>query len=148
MVLLRLNYATEVRYGVWVDIAKDVAAERNINVTMGYVNVIWLGDANAMSLRALEQCAVPAKIINLAGREIASTREISEQLGSLLQKPVTIAGVEANQAYLNNGVSGHELLGDPQMSLETMLRMTSEWIAGGGESLDKPTHFQVLDGKY
>ena len=51
-VLLRLNYATEMRYGVLVDLAARVLAEQPIDLTMGHVNVIWQADANAMALCA------------------------------------------------------------------------------------------------
>ena len=44
VVLLRLNYATERRYEVLVDLAQQIAAGEPIDVTMSYVNVIWLGD--------------------------------------------------------------------------------------------------------
>jgi hypothetical protein len=63
--LIRLNYAVEMRYGVLVDIALKVKNNQPVDVTMGYFNVIWQGDANVMVLRAFELCASPAKIINI-----------------------------------------------------------------------------------
>ncbi len=59
LVLLRLNYATELRYGVLVDLAQRVWQRQAIDVSMSYVNVIWLGDANNMSLLALQHAATP-----------------------------------------------------------------------------------------
>ena len=53
--IIRLNYATELRYGVLVDIAQQVFAGRPVDVTMNRVNVIWLRDANAMTLLSLER---------------------------------------------------------------------------------------------
>lgn len=50
MSVLRLNYATEMRYGVLVDLAQQVRQGRPVNVTMGHVNALWQADANAMAL--------------------------------------------------------------------------------------------------
>jgi formate hydrogenlyase subunit 4 len=52
--LIRLNYAVEFRYGLLVDIAQRVLAHQPVDVTMGYVNVIWQTDAVAHSIQALE----------------------------------------------------------------------------------------------
>jgi hypothetical protein len=29
-----------------------------------------------------------------------------------------------------------------------LLEMVADWVASGGASLDKPTHFEVSDGKF
>jgi nucleoside-diphosphate-sugar epimerase len=50
--LLRLNYATELRYGVLVDIAREVLAGNPIDLSVPTVNVIWQAEANAMTLAA------------------------------------------------------------------------------------------------
>src|SRR6185295_8204629 len=54
LALIRLNYATEMRYGVMVDMAQQVWAEKEIDVSMGAFNAIWQGDANAMTLAAFD----------------------------------------------------------------------------------------------
>src|SRR5262249_45413165 len=69
MVLLRLNYATEMRYGVLVDIAQRVYAGQPVGLAMGHLNAIWQGDANAMSLCAFDHVANPPLVLNLAGPE-------------------------------------------------------------------------------
>lgn len=146
--LLRLNYATELRYGVLVDLAQDVAAGRPVDVSMSRVNVIWLADANRMALRAFAHCTSPARVINLAGEEVLSLRKTAEQLAKELNRSVTFTGAERQAALLNDGRAGYELLGQPQVTAAQMIAWTAAWVARGGESLGKPTHFQTTDGKF
>src|SRR5699024_11599179 len=65
LLIYRLNYANDLRYGVLLEIAKSVKAEKSINLNMGHVNVIWQGDNNEMTLRSLLYCNVPAKKLNV-----------------------------------------------------------------------------------
>lgn len=148
VVLLRLNYATELRYGVLVDLAQKVWAEQPIDLAMGHVNVIWQADANAMALSALEHTATPPFVVNIAGEKILSIRQTAEELGGLLDKPVHLTGREAPDALLSNGKKGHQVLGKPQTGSAQMLHWTADWIRHGGETLGKPTKFQNREGKF
>ena len=145
---LRLNYATELRYGVLVDVAREVWAERPVDLSVPTVNVIWQADANAMTLAALAHVATPPRVINLAGPEILRVRDVAEQYGRIWNKPVRFAGPEGATAYLNDGRGGYPLLGDVQVRAADMLAWTADWVAHGGASLNKPTHFQVSSGKF
>src|SRR5467141_1207239 len=78
MSILRLNYATELRYGVLVDIAQRVYAGQPVPLSMGYLNAIWQGDASGMSLEALGSASVPPLVINIAGPELLSVRRVAE----------------------------------------------------------------------
>ncbi|NQU20187.1 MAG: NAD(P)-dependent oxidoreductase [Candidatus Nealsonbacteria bacterium] len=146
--LIRLNYANELRYGTLVDLGQRVAAGEPIDLTMGHFNAIWQGDANAMVLRALDHTAVPPRVINIAGLETLSVRRVAEQFGELFGKPVEFSGTEAPDALLSNGQLGSELLGRPRVTLDQMVRRIADWLSRGGETLGKPTHFQVRDGKF
>ena len=148
MAILRLNYATELRYGVLVDLARTVWEGRPVDVSMPTVNVIWQADANAMSLVALAHVAAPPRVINLAGGEILRVRDIAAEFGRLMNKPVQFVGEEGRLAYLNDGRAGHALLGQPRVTVREMLAWTADWVSRGGVSLDKPTHFQVRSGKF
>ena len=55
--IVRLNYAVEMRYGVLVDIARQVHAGEPVTLDMGAANVIWQGDANAQAIALLDHCA-------------------------------------------------------------------------------------------
>ena len=60
MALIRLNYASELRYGVLVDLAQKVWRGEPIDLAMGYFNAIWQGDANAMTPAAFDHVGSPA----------------------------------------------------------------------------------------
>jgi hypothetical protein len=65
--LLRLNYAVECHHGVPADLAKRGRAGGVIPPVMNHVNVIWQGDANSITFRALELADSPAEILNVIG---------------------------------------------------------------------------------
>ncbi len=146
--ILRLNYATELRYGVLVDLALKVFNGEPVDVSTGYVNVIWQRDANEMALRSLVHGTVPPRIFNIAGSEILVVRDIAETLGQLLDRPVHFVGTEAPDALLNNAIASYPMIGEPKTPMETVLRWTAEWMKRGGELLGKPTHFESRDGVF
>jgi nucleoside-diphosphate-sugar epimerase len=146
--ILRLNYATEMRYGVLVDLASSVSQRQPVDVTMGYFNVIWQADANAMALAALEHAASPPLIVNVAGEEEASVRATCTALGRSLDIPVSFTGREAEGALLSNGSRGWALLGRPRVDLAQLLSWTADWIRRDGEQLGKPTHFESRAGRF
>jgi nucleoside-diphosphate-sugar epimerase len=146
--LLRLNYATEMRYGVLVDLARRVFRREPVHVAMGYFNVIWQADANAMALAALAHVSSPPLIVNLAGAEELSVRSTCLEFARLLDVDVAFTGLEASDALLSNGSRGHALLGAPRVGASRLIAWTAEWIRRGGESLDKPTHFESRTGRF
>jgi uncharacterized protein YbjT (DUF2867 family) len=148
LALVRLNYANELRYGVLVDLAQRVWAGQPIHLAMGHVNVIWQADANAMTLQAFNHVASPPFVLNVAGPELLSVRRVGELLGRLLGREVIFEGVEAPEALLSNGQLGHRLFGYPRMAAEAMIERIADWVRRGGESLGKPTHFEVRDGQF
>ena len=148
VVLVRLNYAIDLRYGVLVDIARRIQAGEPVDVTTGFLNCIWQGDANDMILRSLALAAIPPAPLNLTGPEIHSVRSLAKRLGALMDRPVRFTGEEAETALLSDPAVACARLGDPLVSIDTMLRWTAHWVEQGGALLDKPTHFEVRDGKY
>jgi nucleoside-diphosphate-sugar epimerase len=146
--LIRLNYAVEMRYGVLNDIGRKVFAGEEIDVTMGYANVIWQADANAMTLAALADAASPPLVVNVAGPELVSVRETAEAFGRLLGKTPRITGRESPTALLSNGSLGYERYGRPRVTCEQLIRWIAGWIQSGGGTFGKPTHFEVRDGRF
>jgi nucleoside-diphosphate-sugar epimerase len=145
---VRLNYACELRYGVLVDLARQILRGGAIDVTMGAVNVIWQGDANAMTLQTLARADSPPFVVNVAGPETLSVRRVATYLGELLGKPVTFRGEEGTEALLSNGQLGHELFGYPRVAIRQLCQWIADWLHAGGDVYDKPTMFQVSDGKF
>ncbi len=146
--IIRLNYAIDMRYGVLVDVAAKIHAGQPVDVTMGFANLIWQGDANDRVLRALEYCESPAKILNITGPETMSIRWAAERFGELLGKDVNIVGNESDTALLGNASLSQRLFGYPKVSLDQLLIWIADWIQNDRELLNKPTHFEVRDGKY
>lgn len=148
MLIYRLNYAVDMRYGNLLEIAQMVREERQIDLTNGHMNVIWQGDANEIALRSLLICESPAKILNVTGPEIISIRWVANELGKLLNKTPKFINQEKPDILLNNASQCHRLFGYPKVSLKEMIEMTANWVARGGETLNKPTHFQERSGKF
>jgi hypothetical protein len=146
--MVRLNYAVEMRYGVLVDLAQRIYAGQAIDLAMGHVNVIWQGDANAMTLCALPDAASPPLYLNVAGPERLCVRAVCEEFGRLLGKPVQFTGVEASDALLNNAQESYRRYGPTQVTAQQMIRWIAHWIRHDGPTLDKPTHFESRDGSF
>lgn len=148
MVMYRLNYAIDLRYGVLLELARAVYEGRPINLTMGFANVIWQGDANAMALRCLTECTSPPNLINITGPETMSIRWAGSEFAKRFGKAAIFEGTESETALLNNAAKSHQLFGYPSVSLLQMIDWTAEWIRQGGKILNKPTHFQERKGKF
>lgn len=146
--ILRLNYAVDLRYGVLVDLARQVLRGDPIDLSMGYFNVIWQGDANAMTLRAFDHVASPPRVFNLTGPEVLSVRRVCERFGQAFGVTPRFQGQEADTALLSNAAAAIHELGPLRVSSEELLDGVITWIKSGGRLLDKPTHFQVRDGRF
>ena len=148
MTILRLNYATELRYGVLVDVAQRVHAGDPITVNMGYLNAIWQGDACAMSLQSLRHASVPPLVLNIAGPELLNVREVAQEFAEKLGRPVRFDGAEASDALLSNAQRAHQLFGSPRVSAAQMMTWIAEWLSRRGVTLAKPTHFEDRAGRF
>jgi hypothetical protein len=148
VVHIRLNYSVELRYGVLHDIATNVWNERPVDVTTGFANVIWQGDASSQIIQSLSLASSPPSILNVTGPETFSVRQVAHKFGELMGKEVQITGEENGMAYLNNASRANQMLGYPAVPLGKVIEWTAHWIQSGGGSLGKPTHFETQDGHY
>ncbi|HEY3268824.1 MAG TPA: NAD(P)-dependent oxidoreductase [Armatimonadota bacterium] len=146
--VFRLNYAIDLRYGVLVDIATKVLNGNPVDVTMGYANVIWQGDANARAIMCLEHAACPPFIVNVTGSRTLSIRRLAERFAELFDVEPNIIGEEAPEALLSDASRATNLFGPPSMPEDVMVEWVAAWLMRGGRTLNKPTHFERFDGKY
>jgi nucleoside-diphosphate-sugar epimerase len=146
--IIRLNYAVDLRYGVLVDIGHRVLSGEPVRVDMGWVNVIWQGDANAQAIRALTVAASPPVAINVTGPDRLSVRKAALQLGELLGATPLFEGTEAPDALLSDTTFARSLFGAPVVSTDTLIEWVASWVSRGGTRLGKPTKFEVRDGRF
>ena len=75
-------------------------------------------------------------------------RRVATEFGRLLDRPVTFQGAESADAVLSNGQLGHRLFGYPRVSAGQLVHWVADWVSRGGETWRKPTHFEVVDGRF
>jgi hypothetical protein len=61
---------------------------------------------------------------------------------------VCFAGQEAEDALLSNAEKAYALFGLPQVAAKQLIAWISDWVARGGETLAKPTHFEERSGRF
>jgi nucleoside-diphosphate-sugar epimerase len=146
--IVRLNYAIDLRYGVLVDLALRVWRGEPVPLEMGYVNVIWQGDANRIALECLAQAEVHPFIVNVTGEQLLSVRALAEGFGERFGKRVTFSGAERPDALLSDTTKMRERFAAPEVTLDQMMTWVADWVKGGGALLGKPTRFEARDGRF
>jgi hypothetical protein len=147
VLLFRLFYAVDLRYGTLADVARKVWAGEPVDVTVGHVNAIWQGDANSYALRALELCASPARALNVTGPAI-SVREAASFFAARLGREARIVGHEGGPCLLGDAALATRLLGSPTVTTPQLMEWCAAWVESGGRSLGKPTKFERTDGRF
>jgi nucleoside-diphosphate-sugar epimerase len=146
--LFRLNYAVDLRYGVLMDIARKVHAGQPLSLAVPAFNVIWQRDANSCALRSLGYCETPPRILNVTGKETITVRAAAQYFGQRFGRTPLFEGDEGKAALLSDASESHRLMGPPEVSGAQLMEMAANWVEQGGASLNKPTHFEVADGKF
>lgn len=144
---IRLNYANEPRSGPIVDLALKIRAGESIDLTMGYLNLIWQSDCNRVTFQCLGIAASPPRVINVAGPQV-SVRQLAAKLGRRLGIEPRLTGQEADTALLNDGADCWQTFGPPKVNIDEMIERISSWLEAGGHTWHRPTHFEVRDGRY
>ena len=150
LALIRLNYAVDLRYGVLVDLALKVSRGEPVDLTTGYFNCLWQGDAISRTIRSLDHATAAPQpfVLNVTGSRILSVREVALTFEGLLNHKVEFTGTEAATAWLSNAGKSRRLFGPPSVSEDRLINWVADWIDHERPLLGKPTHFEVRDGKY
>lgn len=146
--IVRLFYATELRYGIVLDIAAKVKEQTPIDLAMGYANQIWQGDACDMLARSFPLCASPADIINLTGTETLSVRAIADAMGKRLGVAPVFTGEPQATALLGDATRYVETFGPPRVPPEQIIDWVAWWVKHDGATLGKPTKYESRTGNF
>ncbi|MEA4887881.1 MAG: NAD-dependent epimerase/dehydratase family protein [Clostridiaceae bacterium] len=148
VLIFRLNYAVDLRYGVLYDLADKIMRGEPIPLGTTCFNCIWQGYANEIAIRSLKLAGTPAAFLNVTGPETVAVRYAAEQLGKYLGKAPQFEGEASDKAFLSNASHCFEQFGYPDVSLNTLIQWQAEWLLDGGRTLNKPTHFEERKGNF
>ncbi len=148
ILVYRLNYAVDFRYGVVMEIGKAVLNEQPIDLSSENVNVIWQSDANEIAIRSLLHVQTPAKVLNVTGPETLSVSWVAKEFAKIFKKSPVFINQSQGTALLNNASACHQLFGYPRVTIREIIEINAQWLLQGGDLLDKPTHFQERGGKF
>ena len=124
------------------------AMSEPVDVAVPAFNAIWQRDANSYALRALGHCGTPPRILNITGPETVLVRSAAEFFAARFARPCRLEGTPGPVALLSDSSAARALMGPPGVTTARLMEMVADWVEGGGASLNKPTHFEVADGKF
>ncbi len=148
MTIIRLNYANEPRYGIIVDLTRRILNDDPIDLTTGAVNLIWQRDANDYIIRSISLAKSPPAILNVTGSDTVFVRQLAEQIGRELNTKPRFVSQKAQTALLSNASCCFGNFGYPQTPLEDMVSLIAKWVASGKTVLNKPTKYDMRNGKF
>ena len=73
---------------------------------------------------------------------------LAGEFGRLLGKKPKFTGTPAPTGWLNNSGRMVKEFGLPSVPLATMIEWTADWLGRDMATLNKPTHYEVRDGRY
>ena len=148
VLIYRLNYAVDLRYGVLYDLASPILAGKPVSVATPSFNCVWQRYANEVAIRSLLLADNPPVYLNVTGPETYTVREAATRLAKALGREVTFTSTENELALLSDSSRCMELFGRPDRLIDDMIEMQAKWLLAGGRHLDKPTHFEERKGKF
>ena len=144
---VRFVYAIDMRYGVLQEIASWVLAGQTIPLDTGTVNIMWQGDAINQFARLLRYTETPSSPLNVGGPEMVSVRKVAQQFGEIFGVEPIFSGTEG-EALAVNCDKAAALLGNPYVTVDTMIKWVAEWTRTKKPTLGKPSKFEVRSGRF
>jgi hypothetical protein len=148
MLLFRLNYSVEFRYGVLADIGLRVFKGEPIDLGVSVANVIWQRDACARAIQSLLHVESPPKKLNVTGVEQVHVRDVANRFATILDRKPIFVGKAQPAVWLIDARQSMRLFGPLHTELGTMIDGVASYLAANGRLLGKPTHYEVLDGRF
>ena len=146
--MFRLNYSVEFRYGVLADIGDKVRSGKPVDLTVSVANVIWQRDACARAVQSLLHVESPPRLLNVTGAEKHSIKDIAVRFGAVFGCEPKFQGTPQAAAWHSDAGQSMSLFGPTVVSLGTMIDGVGRYLEANGRLLGKPTHFEVVDGKF
>ncbi len=143
----RLGYAQHLAYGVVVDLAKYILEEKEISVSVPYVNLVSQRDAIDRAIRGLEICSNPPSLLNVSG-PVVTVRHLAGKLGEMLGKKPRLVGEEPDLAQVINDDFSVRRFGPYEDTLEEIMTAAVRWVKRNGEYWGKPTKFGEVKRQY
>ena len=119
-----------------------------IDLSMGHANVIWQGDANAYALRALALAADPPLILNITGPETVSIRSLALALRCPVGRRAGLGGPGTTRGAAEQRSARPCPAGLSARAARADTSVGGRLGAPGETTLNKPTKFQVRDGRF
>lgn len=148
VLLFRLGYSIETRYGVVQEIAQAVHDGTPIPLEMGHASVIWQRDVAEYAIRSLRLASNPPRALNITGPEIVSVRWLAEKFGERFDRAPVFDGTESGTAYVMDGSQLQAEFGYPSTTLPQMIDVVADWVAAAKPLIGKPTKFQQRQGAF
>lgn len=148
VLLFRLGYSIETRYGVLQEIAQAVHDGTPIPLEMGHASVIWQRDVAEYALRSVTLATSPPRALNITGPEIVSIRWLAERFGERFGRVPIFDGQESGTAYVMDGSALQSEFGYPTTTVPQMIDTVAEWVDAAKPLIGKPTKFQQRQGAF
>lgn len=96
----------------------------------------------------IESEAELEEILSRPAPETVSVRWLAERFEILFGKKPVFKNEEMENALLSNASKCFRIFGTPTVPLELMIKWVAHWVLIGGRTFNKPTHFEVFNGRF